>query len=111
MLGDNIKELRQRRGLSQQDIADKLNVTRQTVSSWELNRTEPTMGSIEALAKLFNCKKSELIDGSDTPEPLTIDYLINNPDLYALIEIGRKMDKAQLKRMIAYFEYFRDHQI
>lgn len=111
MLGDNIKELRQRRGYSQQDIADKLNVTRQTVSSWELNRTEPTMGSIEALAKLFNCKKSELIDGRDSPEPLTIDYLINNPDLYELIDIGRNMKKEQLKRMIAYFKYFRDHQV
>lgn len=111
MLGDNIKELRQRRGYSQQDIADKLNVTRQTVSSWELNRTEPTMGSIEALAKLFNCKKSELIDGRDSPEPLTIDYLINNPDLYELIDIGRNMKKEQLKRMIAYFKYFRDHEV
>lgn len=35
MLGDNLKKLRQSRGLSQEEMAGKLNVVRQTVSKWE----------------------------------------------------------------------------
>lgn len=35
MLNENIKALRKSKGLSQQDLADKLNVVRQTISKWE----------------------------------------------------------------------------
>lgn len=109
MLGENIKNMRTKLGFSQAYVADYLHVTRQTVSSWEINRTEPTMGNIEALARLFGCKKSDLIDGNNAP--VNIDLVFKNDDLYHLIEIAKDMDENQLKRMLAYFEYFRDHKI
>ncbi len=68
MLGDNIKALRRKNGYSQQDLADKLNVSRQTISSWEVNRTEPTMGNIEMMSIIFHCQKSDLIDGVFKPQ-------------------------------------------
>lgn len=37
MLGDNIMALRKKRGLSQQELADRLHVVRQTISKWEKN--------------------------------------------------------------------------
>ena len=41
MLNENIKALRKSKGLSQQDLADKLNVVRQTISKWEQGLSVP----------------------------------------------------------------------
>lgn len=65
MLGDNLKRIRLANGYSQAAVAARLHVTRQTVSSWETNRTEPTMGNIEMLAKFYGCKKSELLEDNE----------------------------------------------
>lgn len=61
MVGDNIKKIRTDRGMTQSYIADKLNVSDKTISSWEKNRTEPNMAYVEMLADVFSCRKSEII--------------------------------------------------
>ena len=40
-LGNNIQTLRKKKGLSQEKLAEKINVTRQTISNWELGETAP----------------------------------------------------------------------
>ena len=40
-LGENILKLRKQNGLSQEQLGEKVNVTRQTISNWELNETTP----------------------------------------------------------------------
>ena len=40
-LGEKILELRKRNNLSQEQLGEKINVTRQTISNWELNETAP----------------------------------------------------------------------
>lgn len=40
-LGNNLYNARKRRGLSQEEVAEKLGVSRQTISKWELNETLP----------------------------------------------------------------------
>ena len=42
MLGNNILKLRKQLGFSQEELSEKVNVTRQTISNWELNETQPT---------------------------------------------------------------------
>ena len=59
----NIRRLREERGMEQQELAEKLNISNKTISSWECGRTEPRMGMIEAMCAVFGCKKTELIDG------------------------------------------------
>ncbi len=61
MIGDNIKKIREMRNMSQRELAEAVFVKRQTISSWEVNRTEPNMGAIELLAAALNCRKSDLI--------------------------------------------------
>ena len=41
MLGNNILKLRKQLGFSQEELSEKVNVTRQTISNWELNETQP----------------------------------------------------------------------
>ena len=65
MIGDNIKRIRMMRNMTQGELADAIHVKRQTVSSWEVNRTEPNMGVIELLADALNCRKSDIIGEQD----------------------------------------------
>ena len=47
MLGENILKLRKRQGLSQEQLGELVNVTRQTISNWELNETTPNPGQLK----------------------------------------------------------------
>lgn len=67
MLGENIRNWRLKNNLTQKELAEILNVKPQTVSSWEINRTEPNMGLLQALAAALNCRKSDLIGERDNP--------------------------------------------
>ena len=52
-LGEKLKEARENANLSQQDVADKLNVSRQTISKYELNINEPDLETIKELSYLY----------------------------------------------------------
>ena len=64
-IGDNIKRLREARNLKQSDLADMLGVSDKTISSWEINRTEPKMGMVEKISIALNCKKTDIIGISE----------------------------------------------
>ncbi len=59
----NIKKLRNERKMTQDILAEKLNVTRQTVSSWENDRTQPDVEMLEQLANAFEVSLEEIIYG------------------------------------------------
>ena len=62
-IGTNLRRLRVRAGLTQDALAGMLHVTRQTVSSWEIGRTEPDLDTLLALAEALPCDATELIYG------------------------------------------------
>ena len=64
-LSDKILTLRKRGGMSQEELAEKLNVSRQTVSRWELGSAQPDANNILQISKLFG---------------VTADYLLNDDD-------------------------------
>ena len=55
MLNENIKALRKAKGLSQVELAVKLNVVRQTVSKWESDEVIPELSKIIELSDIFAC--------------------------------------------------------
>ena len=61
MLNENIKTLRKSKGLSQQDLADKLNVVRQTVSKWEQGLSVPDSDLLIALSEALGTPVSTLL--------------------------------------------------
>ena len=65
-LGDKLLELRKKKGLSQEEVAFELNVTRQTVSKWETNQTTPDFDKIAPLCKLYEISTDELLTGKKT---------------------------------------------
>ncbi len=61
---EKLMELRKSRGWSQEELGERLGVTRQTVSKWELGETTPEMEKIAAISELFEISTDELIKGS-----------------------------------------------
>ena len=61
MLNKNIKALRKSKGLSQQDLADKLNVVRQTISKWEQGLSVPDSDLLIALSEALETPVSTLL--------------------------------------------------
>lgn len=61
-LGNNLKEARKKSGLSQETVAEKLGVSRQTISKWETNETLPDIYQSKKLSKLYNLSLDELIE-------------------------------------------------
>ena len=59
--GDNLKLIRKNKGMSQEELAEKVNVTRQSVSKWENGEAYPEMNNILELCKIFNCKINDLV--------------------------------------------------
>ena len=62
--GNKILELRKKKNFSQEQLAEKINVTRQTISKWELNETTPDIKQAKELSKLFNISLDELVGNS-----------------------------------------------
>lgn len=60
-LGNKLLKLRKKQGISQEELAEKLNVTRQTISKWELYETSPNINQAKEISKLFNVSLDELV--------------------------------------------------
>ena len=61
MLSDNIRKYRKLNHMSQDELAEKLEVTRQSISLWETGQTQPSLDNIVALAKLFDVSTDNLL--------------------------------------------------
>ena len=75
MLNENIKRIRKSKGLSQEELAIKLNVVRQTVSKWENGLSVPDSCMLIILANELDTTVSELL-GEPVAEPTTDDLKI-----------------------------------
>lgn len=61
-IGDNLKELRKMRNLSQQDFAIEMQTSQQRVSEWECNKVEPSLYNIVRILKFYDITFEELMD-------------------------------------------------
>ena len=61
-IGKKIMDLRKKKGLSQEELAEKVGIARQTISKWELGETSPDLKQAKELSKIFNVSLDELTD-------------------------------------------------
>ena len=59
-MNNNLRELRAEKGWSQGDLADRLNVSRQTINALETGRYDPSLPLAFAIAKLFKCRIEDI---------------------------------------------------
>lgn len=62
VISEQIQKFRKQMGWSQPQLADKLSVSKQTISNWETGTKTPRMGKIQEMSELFNVKVSEFTD-------------------------------------------------
>ena len=72
--GDKLINLRKKKGMSQEELGEKLGVTRQTVSKWELGQTTPEMDKLRDISILFDVSVNYLMNDNfgDTEEKMLI---------------------------------------
>ena len=68
MYGEKIKTKRRELNLSQEDLADKLFVTRQAISKWENDKATPTMTNLRELSEVFGLDMAYFIGESKVDE-------------------------------------------
>lgn len=85
-----IKEIRQEKGITQKDLAERLNITRQGVSSIE-NSDSVTLNTLEKVAKALGCYVHELLDFSG-------DMGIDSPEDFAAIRDSIAANKEDMRR-------------
>ena len=59
--GDNLKNIRKAKKVSQEELAEKLGVSRQSISKWETGENYPSMNNIMCLCDIFHCKINDIV--------------------------------------------------
>ena len=88
-LGNNIYNSRKEKGLSQEKLAEKINVTRQTISNWELGETSPNPEQLILLSKSLNKSIDELVGNEFEPSKSDgkFDSLKTLENIYACLAV------------------------
>lgn len=95
-LGQKLKELRSKNGLTQKDLADKLHVSFQTVSKWENGENEPDIATLKELAALFSCSVDYLIGGeNESPSPTPETTTVQKRELHVCEKCGKDIPEGQ----------------
>ena len=93
-LGLKIKELRKRKGLTQEELAELIQMEQNSISVMESGRNFPTLGTLEKIAKVLDVNLSDFFD---------YDYIEDIDDIKASTEdIISKMDDKQLRQFFKY---------
>lgn len=79
-LGQKIKEIRKRFGISQEQLAEIMNVSRQAITKWENDTGIPDTNNLQELSKVFG---------------ITIDYLLNNDNSLPALSMKKELDKEK----------------
>lgn len=82
-LGESIYRLRTARNMSQGDLADALDVSRQSVSKWENNMAVPDLDKLEKMSALFGITLDELVTGR-APQSTTV-HTVSMPDVLSVV--------------------------
>ena len=72
---ENLNRLRKEKGWSQEELGNRLNVSRQTVSKWELGSTTPELNKLMELSRIFQVSIDELVGSSNAPAEKEVVYV------------------------------------
>ena len=84
----NIRTLRKAKGLTQEELASQLHVTRQAVSSWERGNSCPDFDTLKALAEILDATPEQLLYGADTGKPPKLWRVRYELAIFASLALG-----------------------
>lgn len=88
-LGQKLKEIRKKFGLSQEQLAEIINVSRQAITKWETDAGLPDTENLKELSRIFE---------------ISINYLLDNNNELPLLVMKKKLDKDNYKNKISSYE-------
>ena len=77
-IGKNIKKIRTARGITQEELAEQMSITRQAISSWETGKTEPDTEAMTKMAEIFGCTLDEIIYGEEGEKSSNVSVGVGN---------------------------------
>lgn len=95
-LGEKIYELRTQHNMSQGDLANKLDVSRQSISKWENGNSTPDLEKLTKLGKIFNISLDELVNNEEKEKPV-----INTPEQNPIAQSNTREKKIGKGLLIA----------
>lgn len=94
-LGEKLKEIRRRFGLSQEQLAEIMNISRQAITKWENDSGLPDISNLQELSKVFG---------------LTVDYLLNDENQLPALSMKKELDKNKYKNKLnSYSEVLKEY--
>lgn len=90
MIDANIKFLRKRAGLSQEELAEKIDVSRQSVAKWENGESLPDIVKCRDLAMLFGTTIDNLINYSFEDDEMTDNKTSDGKYVFGLVKVGER---------------------
>ena len=97
-IANKLVELRKKNGLSQEELADKLGLSRQAVSKWERAESSPDTDNLICLAKLYNVSLDELLNTDETIEEISREVKEREEEKGKEIERKTELSDAEIKR-------------
>ena len=91
MISENLSKLRKKHGLTQEQVAEKVGVSRQAVAKWESGDTVPDVMNCAALARLYNVTLDDLVNYEESQNLLPIGP--KGKYIFGIVTIG---DKGQI---------------
>lgn len=101
-IGKSIKKIREEKNITQEALAEKLNVTRQAVSNWETGKTQPDIDTIIKISEVLEVSVEEIIYGHKK------DTVVNNVVTTRTVKSGAKSGigyGAVLAMIISYVKW------
>ena len=103
MIEKNIKKFREQKNISQSELAEKLNVTRQAVSNWETGKTQPDIDTLHKIADMLEISIDELIYGNKRTNHVVHNHIHN---INITENVGRSVGfGAALAMIISYVKW------
>ena len=88
-LGQKLKQIRNRFGLSQEQLADIINVSRQAITKWENDNGLPDISNLQEISKVFG---------------ITIDYLLDDKNSLPALSLRIELDKEKYKNKLTMYD-------
>ena len=99
-IGNKINQLRKLSGMTQEQLAEKLNVSRQTISKWESDSTSPDLESIVKISRIFHVSLDDLLKEGEAGVANKTDEQITLEDLMKINLHNRKMTLLLISGLI-----------
>lgn len=111
-VGRRIQTMRKSLGLTQDEVAEQLGVTRSAVSFWEHGQREMSIEMVNAMADVLNCRPSAIIEdeipGEDDELWQLREAMRRNPDVRVLFDLSKNASPQAIKRTVAVLKALKD---